>query len=381
MEIAKSYLADFESQDDAASVSSSALSQRKRLFLLEMAKRFETAVETAQKAGKDSYLSSMSEEKRKPIKLAFSLLASLTQITQIRSAFVSAGLLSSNDFGDRVESEMIILGTEQAVKTVHPYVILQTMSSFLGLEAVKSAEEWLVDKVRHRKVRIDELIIPGDMPDILAHYSHLKGQLEHGIRTAGMELSAAALAGCPRENIAAVKKLFGTIGGAIFEDSLLLARNRLSSDELADAQNAFLELLRTSEISDSKTVDSEQTDYKTIDKDMSRDLTDLVLELDPKVLKTIASGMAPTDLASLLQGMEPLAHDRVLSLLGTIRENRVIDALESSAPLDDISLLREAQIFAQRVLSFFAPHRNDLGKPLSLTSKVRQLLSSILSRE
>lgn len=228
---------------------------------------------------------------------------------------------------------------------------------------------------------MEELIIPGDMPEILSHYSRMKSGLERSVRTAGMELSAAALAGCPRENILAVKRIFGAIGGAIFEDNLISARNRLSSDELEDAQNAFLELLQATEISETAETDKEQQEYKSIDTSIVRDLTDLVIELDPKVLKAIGSAMSPTDLASLLQGMEPLAHERILSLIGTSKEKRVIDSLESSSPLDDVAMLREAQIFAQRILSFFTPRRNDLGKPLPLTSKVRQLLSSILGRE
>ena len=59
----------------------------------------------------------------------------------------------------------------------------------------------------------------------------------------------------------------------------------------------------------------------------------------------------------------------------------ILDALENSVPLSNNELTRRAQIFAQKILSEIAPRNTTLGKSLPLPAKLRQLLTSILSRE
>jgi hypothetical protein len=79
--------------------------------------------------------------------------------------------------------------------------------------------------------------------------------------------------------------------------------------------------------------------------------------------------------------MEPIAHDRLFTSIGSNKGKKILDALEASAPLNTNELTRLAQTFAQKVLAEIAPKSKTLGRSFPLPARVRQLLSAILSRE
>lgn len=357
------------------------LTARKSALCFDSAKRFIGAIQLYQSEGKDSLKLAIREEKRKTLKFAYALLASSTPQESIRPAFLSGGFGSASP-QDACELEMVIHGTELAQKNIHPIVIMRTMTAFLGFGFFDETGKWLLEKFPGKQNQ-EELIIPGDMAEVLQDRTQSVGKIALATRLAGPPLVAAALAGCPREAISHLKAaVFDDLGSALMDDEINGARSRLSSDEIADAQNAFLELLGSlhEKSSESGGIEEESAAID-VDKDLVSDISNLILELDEKVLKTVLTTLDPRIVASLIQVMKPIAHDRLFSSIASSRGKRILDILESSTPLSPIDLTRIAQLFAQKILSEIAPRNKALGNPLPLPSKVRILLTSILRRE
>ncbi len=368
-------------------------SARKTSAYLESAKRFVLAVSEYQSvksnnAGETGLSGSMRDEKKRLHKFAYSLIvsgrnASASPAGYIRSAFMAAGLSGKSPVQEECEVEMIIAGTELALRKAHPIVMLRTMTAFLGFSVFDAVEKWLVEHFEAKKVSDEELIIPGDLPDMLQERSSLKGSISHAMRLAGPQLLAATLAGCPRETIEYVKSISRSrLGATLLEWEIRDARNRLSSEELSDAQNAFLELLGSIRPdAEDRSASGSAEGPDDIDAGLVSDISNLILELDEHLLKSVVSDSDPKIIASLIQAMEPIAHDRLFSSVASSRSKKILDALEASVPLSGNELTRRAQMFAQKVLSEFTPRKKPLGKTLPLPASIRQILSSILSRE
>ncbi|MCE5256386.1 MAG: hypothetical protein LLF89_06005 [Spirochaetaceae bacterium] len=361
------------------------LSNRDIAALLETAKRFVYVIGQSREGDKNALPFAIKEEKRKSLKFAYSLIMASTSPAYIRRAFRIAGLTSTTEPETMCEIEMLITGTELSLKNVHPIVIMQTMTAFLGFSVYDEASAWLLEHFS-KKTQSEELIIPGDLPEILLNGEKSNGEIAHAVRIAGPELAAATFAGCPEEVIEFIKSIcFDQLGSILLDDGIKAARSRLSSDEISDAQNAFYELLESfnANISNTKMVmqNAEPEKKQTVDESLVSDVSNLILELDEKVLKSALSGLDPKIIASLIQVMQPMAHDRIFSTIASGREKKVLDVIESSAPLNQVELTRNAQLFAQKILSTVSPHSKSVQKPLVLPTKVRQLLSSILGRE
>jgi len=356
------------------------LTARKANLCFDFAKRYVSAIFLYQVEGKEAFQFAIRDEKRKTLKFAYSLIASSTPLESIRPAFISAGLGSVSP-QDACELEMMICGTELAQKNLHPIIIMRTMTAFLGFSFFEDTEKWLLEKFPG-KLKQEELIIPGDMAEILQEKSQSAGQIALATRLAGPQLVAAALAGCPQEAVSYLKAAaFDDLGSVLLDAEINDARNRLSSDEIADAQNAFLELLSSLHEKSTGFGAEEETRNSEMDQALVSDVSNLILELDERILKTVLTSLEPKTVAALIQTMKPIAHDRLFSSIASNKGKKILDALESSAPLSTIELTRKAQLFAQKVLSEIAPRNKALGKPLPLPSKVRILLTSILSRE
>ncbi|PKL75614.1 MAG: hypothetical protein CVV27_14470 [Candidatus Melainabacteria bacterium HGW-Melainabacteria-1] len=330
----------------------------------------------------------MRDEKKRLHKFAYSLIVSGRHVSTspagyVRSAFVAAGLSGKASIQEECEVEMIIAGTDLALRKAHPIIIMRTMTAFLGFSAFDAIEKWLAEHFDVRKGSDEELIIPGDLPDMLQERSRLRGSICQTMRLAGTQLVAATLAGCPRETIEYAKSITRSrLGAALLEWEIRDARNRLSSEELSDAQNAFMELL--SSIRPDAGAGSGQGTAdgpRDIDEGLVSDISNLILELDEHLLKSVVSNIDPKIVASLIQAMEPIAHDRLFSSMASSRSKKILDAIEASAPLSGNELTRRAQMFAQKVLSEFTPRKKPLGKTLPLPAAIRQILTSILSRE
>ncbi len=359
------------------------LSPRRTTALLESAKRFALVMNQFQIAGKDQLLAVSHDEKKKLQKFAYSLIASASPADSVRSAFVAAGLCGNALPQEDFEAEMIIAGTELALKNAHPIVIMRTMTAFLGFSVFDLVEKWLIENFNSDKNEDEELIIPGDLPDIVPGKNTSPGSISQAVRLAGPQLMAATLAGCPRQTIEYIKSLAYTPLGQILIDwDIRNARSKFSSEELTDAQNAFIELLTSFRTEPNPDMGSEAEEWlMDVDEGLVSDISNLILELDEHVLKSVVSAMNPKLAASLIQAMEPIAHDRLFSSIASSKSKKILDALENSVPLSNNELTRRAQIFAQKILSEIAPRNTTLGKSLPLPAKLRQLLTSILSRE
>ncbi|MCE1194955.1 hypothetical protein LWX53_00435 [bacterium] len=359
-----------------------ALGARKAASCLESAKRFSLALDKYRAGGKERLAEDMREEKRRLLKFAYSVVAASMPAEQVRRAFASAGFIGKAAPQEECEAEILIAGVKLALKNAHPIVAMRAMTAYLGFSVFDDAEAWILEHFGDRRGGGEELIIPGDLPDMLIGREASPGAISQAARIAGPQLVAACLAGCPKEAIDYVLSLICTPVGAILLDGEIRgARNRLSSEELSDAQSAFLELL-SSIGGDSKPQAGEEGQWSPeIDRSLVADVSALILELDEHLLKTVLTALDPKLLASLMQAMEPMAHDRLLSTIAPGRSRKVLDALERAVPLSNIELTRSAQLFAQRVLAELAPKTKPFGKSLSLPARLRQILTSILSRE
>lgn len=358
-------------------------SPRKTAFYLESAKRFVSTVNQYQRGGKEEILTAARDEKRRLHKFAYSVIASASPPDLVRPAFVTAGLSGKTASQTECENEMIIAGTQLALKNAHPVLIMRTMTAFLGFSVFDSVESWLTERFSGGKDEEDELIIPGDLSEILSNRSFSSGQIGLAVHLAGPQLVAATLAGCPRDTINFTKSVaYSPLGEILLDRDIGDARNSLSSDELSDAQNAFVELLTSLGEEPAAAARSEKEDWQMgADEGLVSDISSLILELDERALKSVVSSLDPKLVASLIQAMEPIAHDRLFSCVASGRSKKILDALEASSPLSTNELTRRAQIFAQKVLAEIAPHGKTLGASLQLSAKLRQLLTSILSRE
>lgn len=362
------------------------LDYHERDLLLDEAKRFVHVIIQTRNGDKQALPSAIREEKRKPLRFAYSLIMASTSPAYIRQAFHTAGLTATRDQAECCEIEMLIVGTELALKSAHPIVIMQTMAAFLGFSVFDATHDWLLEHLQ-TKTRSEELILPGDLPEIILNGEKSDGEIARAVRVAGPDLAAATFSGCPNEVIDYIKSIcFDDLGSVLFDDNIDDARTRLSSDEIADAQNAFYELLESFSANTGNTKivaheEAEEVRKSKVDESLVSDVSNLILELDDKVLKSVLASLSPKTIASLVQMMQPMAHDRVFSTIPSGREKKVLDAIEGSAPLNQVELTRTAQLFAQKVLSTVSPHSKSLQKPLELPTKVRQLLSSILGRE
>ncbi len=359
-----------------------AATPKKTAIYLELAARFVMNVWHYQRDGKEKMLLAAREEKRRLAKYSYSLIASSTAPELVRQAFHSAGLSSAAGYPDECESEMFITGTRLAIAKAHPIVIMRSMTAYLGMQVFDQVESWLLEHFGEKGEEDEELIIPGDLSEILSDKGLSTGQINLAIRMGGNQLVAASLAGCPRQTVDLVKSLaYSRLGGALLEWNIREARSRLSSDELSDAQSAFMELLGS--LDEANPAELRQEDWSSgVDESLVADISNLILELDERVLKSVVAGLEPSLLASLIQAMEPIAHDRLFSCAPSSRSKKILNALEAAFPLSLNELTRRAQIFAQKVLSELAPRtRRGAARSLQLSASLRQHLTSILSRE
>lgn len=349
--------------------------------LLETAKRFALSVLQYRQGGNETIVAAIRDEKSKAVRFAYSLLISRTPPHHVREAFVSAGFSNLPSKKEACEVYMLIAGVSYALNNAHCIVLMEAMCAFLGLEASEAAEKWMIQDLPRGRKRESELIMPGELPEVLVSRCREPGVIDLALRLTGLQFVAAALAGCPDETIGAVKAQYSELGARMLEEEIGNSYDRLSTDEIADAQSALLELVDSIQREKLVVSRDEEAAVMNIDSDLVSDITNLVLELDEKLLKTVATAMDPRSLAMLIQAMEPLAHDRLLFTMGKSKESKVLNALEISVPAANVDLVRKAQLFAQNILAAVAPRNREPGKKLQLPLNIRNLLTSILSRE
>jgi flagellar motor switch protein FliG len=127
------------------------------------------------------------------------------------------------------------------------------------------------------------------------------------------------------------RPLYGRIGAAALEDDAARLRSKLSGDEIAQAQAAFLEVLRNLDERGELCLGPE--DELVVDPAFVAALTKAVLSLDSAAIKGALRSAEGALVATAMQGMEPEAHDHILGALTKKEVNRVLDALDDTDPL------------------------------------------------
>lgn len=361
----------------ASAAGCATVSRRKKNAIFEVAARLTLIAEKTRSDKGAGILASAQVERRKALKLGLEQIARGADHEALDRAFAKTGFTVLHEPGDRLENLAILEGLHAFIAGDHPFVLFRRMTAFLGLDYIEKSDAWLSLRIaRRRRPKNEDLLIPGDLPDVLRMLARNGQELERVVRTAGRDILSASLAGCPRESLLLVRPLFGKIGGSVLEDNMVFLRARLSTEEIAGAQGAFIDIVREVEDRDETEVGSqgaaisgEIADSGT-DPVFVRELTRLVLDLEEKTLRAGVTGMEGVRLAAAMQGMEPAAHERILGSLGKREEKRILDSIDVFDPLSGSDVVRAAGELIIRLRS--AAER--LGK---LTETMKQRMESL----
>ncbi|HBK57767.1 MAG TPA: hypothetical protein DDZ37_00015 [Spirochaetaceae bacterium] len=328
------------------------------------------------------------QSRRKATKLAYLLLAGETEPTAIHDTFLRSGLLSEGQRSNKPEVLLWFAGTEAIARGIHPYIAFLIMSSYFGLETAETEFRWLQERAGASGVKLEEYIVPGDLTDSIEEALKEPARLQRTIRIAGMPLSASAFAGCSVYYIEKILALVGPIGALILTQMIQSARTNLVSDEIGTAQQAFLDLF-TQEETESTTSEREAgaaeeaffEEPKLPDPELIHTTTSLVMEADAKILKATLSSMSNGEITLLLRCLDAIAHERLLNLISPGRQKRVLAVIQKTENATSEQMLRDAQLFAQKLLAAYAPKNLKPGETLGIPEKLRGLISYLLSRE
>ncbi|HUW40744.1 MAG TPA: FliG C-terminal domain-containing protein [Rectinemataceae bacterium] len=324
-------------------------SRQKRDALFELATRIAAIAERSRAFEREALAEAALVESRKILRTGLELASAGAEIEAIEASFAANPAFSRADPGDALELCVTLTGLRGLLAREHPYAIMRRMSARLGIEYFDKTEAWILSRLGRRRARSEPLIVPGELPDVIRALALDPRSLELSLRTAGRELAAAALAGCPQESIDLAKPFFGRIGAAIIEDDVAHLRSRLSGDEISEAQAAFAEVVRTlAERGRLKL--GEETDFIAPPAFVAA-LTKAVIALDDRVLKVGLRGLDGAVLAMAMQGMEPGAHDRILGVLAKRDERRLLDAIDDAAPLESRAIQEAGRELAAKLLA------------------------------
>jgi len=327
------------------------------------------------------------QSRRKAIKLSYLLLASETDPESAREAFLKSGLFAESQKA-KIDTLIWSSGTHAIARGIHPAIAFLIMTAHLGSEIALQEYRWLQGRSASIKVKLDEYIVPGDLMDIIEEVIQAPLRLQRAIRIAGMPLTASAFAGCSLYYIDKALAFLGPIGALILSEMIVSARKRLVSDEITTAQQAFVDLYSLEKAEETEDLEEEplarsipQASSSIPDPELTRLATKIVMTAEAKILKATLSSMSDAEIASLLRCLEALAHERLLSLISTGRQKRVLLVIQRAESAPSGQMLRDAQLFAQKLLAAYAPKSFKPGEVLSIPDNVKVLISSLLSKE
>jgi hypothetical protein len=325
-----------------------AVSRQKKDALFELCCRVALIAERSRQTEGASIAEDVLIERRKQLRYGLELVAAGSDAEGIELAYRHTGV--ELDPGTRLELATIRAGLLAIVAGEHPSRVFRRMTAFLGCEYFDKASEWLVGKLgRKRKKSQQSLLVPGDLPDLVRSLSLDPRSLERTMRQAGWDLSAAALAGCPQESVDLVAGFFGPIGAATFEDDASFLRSRLSGDDIGQAQADFMGVVKELEAGGELELGPE--DEFASDPDFVHELTRAVMALDDRSLRDVFREGDSRILALAMQGLEPVAHERILGLLPSRYVRRLLDAVDDAAILPRREVLLAGKTLATAVLA------------------------------
>ncbi len=362
------------------------LGRRKKDQAVSAVRQFLDVIESTAEDRKALFTQSQ-QSRRKATKLAYLLLASETEPVAIRNAFLRSGLLSGGQRSNKPEVLLWLAGTEAIARGIHPYIAFLIMTSYFGLETAETEFRWLQERASASSSTLEEYIVPGDLTDSIEEALKEPARLQRTLRIAGMPLSASAFAGCSVYYIEKILALVGPIGATMLTQMILSARKRLVSDEISTAQQAFVDLFTQEETEptpqeEKASVGEEPFEEPNLpDPELIHTTTSIVMEAEAKILKSTLSSMSDGEIASLLRCLEAIAHERLLNLISQGRQKRVLTAIQKTENVSSGQMLRDAQLFAQKLLTAYAPKNLKPGTTLSIPEKLRGFISYLLSRE
>ncbi len=306
------------------------VSRQKKDALFELAARIGLLAELS-RGGVAAIAKASATERRKPLKAGLELVAAGTSAEGLDLGLEASVPRPRSDPGAELEWVLVRSGLRGIVEDEHYSVIMRRMTAFLGPEYFDKTEAWLAERVKRRKSRAENLIVPGELPDVIRILAMDKRNLERALRASGRDISTAALAGCPQESLDLARPLYGKIGAAALEDDASHLRSRLSGDEIEQAQATFLEVVRSLEERGELRLGPE--DELSADPAFVAALTKAVLGLDSSLIKGAFRGVEGALLATAMQGMMPEAHDRILGSISKKEIKRILDAIDDSDPL------------------------------------------------
>lgn len=345
------------------------VSRQKKDAIFELSCRVAAIADRHRETGGTSLAEDALIERRKILRFGLELLVEGADASQLDFAYRHSPITLDLDAGTRLELAAVRSGLEALAAGKHYSVLLRRMAAFLGPEYFDKATEWLAERARKRRRRDQSLLVPGDLPDLVRSLALDPRSLERTIRAAGRPVAVAALAGCAQESLDLVAAFYGHIGSAAFEDDAAYQRSKLSGDEIGQAQNAFAEVVKSLEAEGELELGPE--DEFASDPAFVRELTRAVMALDEKTLRTVFKEGDSRILALAMQGLEPRAHERILGLLPSRVQRRLLDAVDDAAILPRREVLLAGRTLAEAVLASAALRKTGPAEALSSFERIR----------
>jgi hypothetical protein len=322
------------------------VSRQKADALFELATRIGLLAEQA-RSSESALARAAASERRKSLRTGLELVASGADADAIDRAFAAAAPRPDAEPGAALEWSLVRSGMRSIAADEHYSVAFRRMTAFLGAAYYDKAEAWLLERAKKRRSRPESLVVPGELPDVIRILAMDKRNLERVLRTSGRDITAAALAGCPEESMDLAKPLYGRIGAVALEDEAARLRSSLSGDEIAQAQTAFLEVLRNlEERGELRLGDEEEL---SADPSFVSAITRAVLGVETAVIKGAFRQLEGSLIAAAMQGMEPEAHDRILEALPKKEIKRILNAIDDSDPMPRHAVQGAGKALAERL--------------------------------
>jgi hypothetical protein len=322
------------------------VTRQKRDALFDLACRIAVLADKA-RGSPSSLQRAAGAEKRKSLRSALALVAAGVDAEGLERGL--GDLLAEADPGSRLELDLVVAGLRGILSGEHYSIVMRRMAAFLGPEYFDKATDWLAEKARRRRQRSETLVVPGDMPDVVRVLAIEPRCLETAMRAAGRSVSTAALAGCPQESVDLAKRYFDRIGASALEEDAAYLRSRLSGDEISEAQTAFLEVVRSLE--ERGEIKLGEEDELGTDEAFVAAFTKAVLEVGPSAIRAAIKTAEGPLVATAMQGLEPAAHDHILSALPKKETKRILDAIDEADPLPRRAIVGAGRELAARLIA------------------------------
>jgi hypothetical protein len=336
--------ADWEAAKQAGPVS-----RQKKDAIFELACRVAQVAERARASEGASVADDARSEKRKLLRFGLDLIAQGADAERLDLAYKHSPITMDLDAGTRLELAAVRAGLGAIATGEHPHFVLRRMTAFLGYEYFDKASAWMEGRLGKRRKKNQSLLVPGDLPDLVRSLALDPRSLERTLRAAGWELAVAAMAGCAQESVDLAAEFYGKRGAAAFEDDAEYLRARLAGDEIGQAQNAFMDVVKNLEAGGELALGGE--DEFSSDPAFVGELTRAVMALDDKSLRGVFRDGDSRILALAMQGLEPRAHERILELLPKRLIRRLLDAVDDAAILPRREVLVAGKTLAHAVLA------------------------------